>query len=140
MFRCLLSFCLRVAEWCTHTCTAKLVQSREAEGGRARDRDARREVAALRRVAGPPARGSKGSPSLANQSAHVLRLRDAFEDVARGAVCVVTDLHRGGTLEELLLRAPGGVLPEPLVARLLAQAAAALAHCHARGVVHRDVK
>jgi serine/threonine protein kinase len=44
----------------------------------------------------------------------------------------------GRSLESML--EPGQPLPVPFVIRVLAEAAAALGHAHARGVVHRDVK
>ena len=44
----------------------------------------------------------------------------------------------GRTLEELL--GEGRPLPIPFVTQVLREAAAALAHAHANGVVHRDVK
>ena len=58
----------------------------------------------------------------------------AEEDV----VLMVTDLVRGGTVEDLL--AERGPLPEGVVATVLAQTLAALAVVHAAGLVHRDVK
>jgi hypothetical protein len=52
---------------------------------------------------------------------------------------LVLELVTGPTLAEAL-RKSGGGLPLAEVARIGAQLAAALAHCHAAGIVHRDVK
>ncbi len=59
---------------------------------------------------------------------------DGLED---GAPYVVTDLVEGPTLAE---RIGAGPLPPEQVRRLAAELAAALAHVHAGGIVHRDVK
>lgn len=58
----------------------------------------------------------------------------AEEDV----VLLTTDLVTGGSVQSLL--ASHGPLPEPVVARILAQTLRALAVVHAAGLVHRDVK
>ncbi|GGO70900.1 serine/threonine-protein kinase [Nocardioides deserti] len=55
----------------------------------------------------------------------------------RGRPYFVLELVDGGTVAALLPDAP---LDPSLVARVGAQVAEALAHAHARGVVHRDVK
>jgi serine/threonine protein kinase len=59
---------------------------------------------------------------------------DGLED---GAPYVVTDLVEGPTLAEQIRIAP---LPPEQVRRLAAELADALAHVHAGGIVHRDVK
>ena len=55
-----------------------------------------------------------------------------------GQPYIVMERVEGGSLAELLHRR--GTLPAEEVAELGRQAAAGLAHAHARGVVHRDVK
>ncbi|KAL6865086.1 hypothetical protein ACP4OV_016237 [Aristida adscensionis] len=80
-----------------------------------------REVAALRRVRGHP---------------HVVRLLDVL--ASRSTVYLVLDLARGGSLLSSL--DAGGRADEPRARRLFAQLASAVAHAHARGVYHRDVK
>src|SRR4051794_12626031 len=66
----------------------------------------------------------------------LVHVQDSGVD-AQGRMFVVMDLVDGGTLGSRLREGP---LPAPAVARLGAEIAAALAHVHARGVVHRDVK
>ncbi len=47
----------------------------------------------------------------------------------------------GGTLKERIADlTPGGRLPRAEAARIIGDVASALAHAHARGIVHRDVK
>ncbi|MDN5747966.1 MAG: serine/threonine protein kinase [Pseudonocardia sp.] len=65
----------------------------------------------------------------------LVRLRDG--GVEDGRAFVVTDLVEGLTLAE---RITDGALTPEQVRRLGAELAAALAHVHAAGVVHRDVK
>ncbi|CAI5996845.1 unnamed protein product [Closterium sp. NIES-64] len=67
---------------------------------------------------------------------HVVRLASVHEDARR--VHLVMDLCDGGDLFDLVARA--GRLPERCAAAVLAQAASAVAWCHAHGVLHLDVK
>lgn len=64
----------------------------------------------------------------------VVRLYDVLED--RGQTVLVMELVEGDPLETLLA---GRVLDWAETRRLCAPVAAALAHAHARGVVHRDL-
>ena len=75
---------------------------------------------------------------LAERLAHpnVLRVLDSGE--TDGRAFIVLEYVEGLNLAEELHRA--GPLPPARVAELGAQAAAALAHAHERGLVHRDVK
>ena len=66
--------------------------------------------------------------------AGLVHVRDSGVD-AQGRPFVVMDLVGGGTLGSRLREGP---LPAPVAARLGAEIAAAFAHVHARGVVHRD--
>ena len=66
----------------------------------------------------------------------LVHVRDCGVDT-QGRPFVVMDLVSGGTLGSRLREGP---LPAHAVTRLGAQIAAALAHVHACGVVHRDVK
>jgi len=71
---------------------------------------------------------------------NIVPVYDAGEDVMgeREVSYIVMEYVSGGDLKELMGRR--GALPEPMLARLGADVAAALAHAHERGVVHRDVK
>jgi serine/threonine-protein kinase len=53
---------------------------------------------------------------------------------------LVVELVRGATLRKTLQGVPGGAIPPEVAAALALEILAALAHAHAAGVVHRDVK
>lgn len=53
---------------------------------------------------------------------------------------VVMELLRGRTLTKILRGSPDRRLAANLVARIVGEAAAALSHAHARGIVHGDLK
>ncbi len=69
---------------------------------------------------------------------HVVTVYDAVED--DGALHIVARFMAGGSLADRLATAPGGGLEVAEVLRTGRALADALAHAHAHGVVHRDVK
>ena len=69
---------------------------------------------------------------------HVVTVYDAIED--EGALNIVARYMAGGSLAERLAVAPGGHLEVDEVLRTGRALADALAHAHAQGVIHRDVK
>lgn len=71
---------------------------------------------------------------------HIVRFVDSF--VADEELCIAMDYCAGGDLTELLnrQRAASKRLPEVEVRSMLAQLSSALAHVHARRIVHRDIK
>ena len=71
---------------------------------------------------------------------NIVPVYDAGEDVMDGhkVSYIVMEYVPCGHLRELIDRR--GALPETMLARLGADVAAALAHAHERGIVHRDVK
>lgn len=83
--------------------------------------DVRREVAVMKKLAGSP---------------YVVNLHRAFEDDEH--VHIVMDLCEGGDLFDELTKK--GRLPEMEACTLFAEVAKAVAHCHANGILHRDVK
>ena len=91
------------------------------EDAAAARRSVERELAALRRVQGHP---------------HVVRLLDVL--ASRSTVYLVLDLARGGSVQSALEER--GRSEEPAARQLFGQLVSALAHAHARGVFHRDVK
>ena len=66
----------------------------------------------------------------------------SVEQLEDGALAIVMQHAAGGTLREALREAlqTGDAFPPERVARILTDVAAALAHAHERGIVHRDVK
>ncbi len=71
---------------------------------------------------------------------NIVPVFDAGEDLLDGREVsyIVMEYVPGGDLRGLMDRR--GALPQPMLARLGADVAAALAHAHERGIVHRDVK
>ncbi|HYI17208.1 MAG TPA: serine/threonine-protein kinase, partial [Solirubrobacteraceae bacterium] len=69
---------------------------------------------------------------------HVVTVFDLFD--ADGQLHIVARYMEGGSLAAVLSAAPAGRLPVREVLRTGRTIADALAHAHAHGVVHRDVK
>jgi transcriptional regulator with GAF, ATPase, and Fis domain/tetratricopeptide (TPR) repeat protein len=69
---------------------------------------------------------------------HIVNVFDAGEEA--GQAWLVTEYMAGGTLAERLRAAPGQRLAAADAARLMGEIVAGLAHAHAHGVVHRDLK
>lgn len=68
----------------------------------------------------------------------IVKLYEYAEDVPNATLLLVMEYLPGGDCDSLIQgdNKPG----EPLVARLLEQVLSALAYCHARGIVHCDMK
>lgn len=122
----------------------------EAELGRGgagvvyRARDAAGAVVAVKvLVAGPDADG-RAARRLAREARLLERLRHpAIVPVravgeARGGLWLAMDLVDGQTLQARL--AAGGPLPPRAAAALMVEVARGVAHAHAQGVLHRDIK
>ncbi|GJP32945.1 hypothetical protein CLOM_g7608 [Closterium sp. NIES-68] len=114
-----------VVRQCTDRATGdvfavKTIRKEQLADERMRD-EVRREVGAMRRVAGHPG---------------VVQLRAVFEDERH--VHLVMDLCDGGELFDEVVRR--GRLPEKEAALLFRQIASAVAFCHSKGVMHRDLK
>jgi len=92
-------------------------------GNQTQIEDIRREVAILRHLAGHDC---------------VVNLRGVYEDTRQ--VHLVMDLCTGGDLHEYITTRPCGRLSEKDAAAVTKSMLEALAFCHGRGVVHRDVK
>jgi eukaryotic-like serine/threonine-protein kinase len=72
------------------------------------------------------------------ESLRIVTVHDAIED--DGMLMIVTRYMAGGSLAERLAEAPDRRLPAGEVLRVAEELAEALAHAHAHGVLHRDVK
>jgi serine/threonine protein kinase len=72
----------------------------------------------------------------------VLRCLGVVSDQSGGgsAVYLVLEFLPDGDLTHVMAVAPRRLLPDAVVAMAAAQLASALAHLHARGIIHRDVK
>ena len=97
---------------------------------------------ALARVSGPGAwerlrREARLTARLGGHR-HIVTVHDVFED--DGTPCLVARYMTGGSLADRLERTPGGRLEPQEVIAAGREIANALAHAHAHGVVHRDVK
>lgn len=68
----------------------------------------------------------------------VVQVHAVYEDDAW--THMVMDLCSGPDLLDWIRLRRGAPVPEPVAAAVVAQLAEALAHCHRRGVAHRDVK
>ncbi|MDA0159773.1 protein kinase [Solirubrobacter ginsenosidimutans] len=69
---------------------------------------------------------------------NVVTIHDIGE--ADGTPFIVTPYFEGGSLDEHLAAAPDGRLEIAEAVRIAAEVASGLAHAHAAGIVHRDVK
>lgn len=67
---------------------------------------------------------------------HIVRYKGF---VRQKNVCfIVMELVEGGSLQQTVNKF--GVLPEPLIARYVAQILVGLDYIHRKGIVHRDIK
>lgn len=69
---------------------------------------------------------------------NIIRLFEYGEDVENHKIHLLMEKCSGGDVDELLEKA--GYLSSDLVAQLTRQVLSGIAFCHARGVVHRDLK
>jgi eukaryotic-like serine/threonine-protein kinase len=97
---------------------------------------------ALARVAGPRAwerlrREARLTARLGGHR-HIVTVHDVFDE--GGTPCLVARYMTGGSLADRLARTPGGRLAPDEAIRAGREIADALAHAHAHGIVHRDVK
>jgi serine/threonine-protein kinase len=69
---------------------------------------------------------------------HIVRVLDSGRDPDTGALYIAFEHVDGASLAEVVT--PAAPLPWPQALRIAERVAGALAHAHAQGVVHRDVK
>mmetsp|Transcript_88681 Transcript_88681/g.157013 ORF Transcript_88681/g.157013 Transcript_88681/m.157013 type:complete len:1165 (-) Transcript_88681:175-3669(-) len=70
----------------------------------------------------------------------IVRLYEYAEDLELQQVILILEYIPGGGCDDLLAQAIGLTVSESLVVRIVQQTLTALAYCHARGIIHRDVK
>jgi serine/threonine protein kinase len=87
----------------------------------------------------PPRFRASMRPVLELRHPHIVEAHDAGVD---GGLCYIAmEFVTGGSLRALLRRRPPGEpLPLPLAVELAGQAAMGLAHAHARGLIHKDIR
>jgi eukaryotic-like serine/threonine-protein kinase len=107
--------------------------------------DHRRRRVALKVLSGEQAAHPDAASRFTHEAYLGARLRHPnlvavldYGSLGDGTPYYAMELLRGSTLERVLADTP--VLPPPLVARLVTDAAAGLAVLHRTGIVHRDVK
>jgi serine/threonine protein kinase len=71
---------------------------------------------------------------------NVISMVDHWSDEAKGKNYLAIDLVPGGTLRDLIDRAPGNRVPVGQARALFRCLVAGLAHMHGHGVYHRDIK
>ena len=69
---------------------------------------------------------------------NVVRVVESFE--TKDEIVMILELGLGGDLFDFVQKQPERRLSVSLARELTRQIARALAHCHAQGIVHRDVK
>ena len=99
---------------------ALLKQEGLDESGRAR---LQREAQSMGRLGGHP---------------HVVTIHDIGEE--NDQVYIVTQYMAGGSVDDLLTRAPARRLPPADAVRIAGQICQALEHAHGQGIIHRDLK
>jgi len=70
---------------------------------------------------------------------HIVRLYEYAEDARKKELILILEHIPGGDCKGLLRRS-GGSLEEEVAARLIHQVLVGLSYCHARSVIHRDIK
>jgi calcium-dependent protein kinase len=71
-------------------------------------------------------------------SPYILRILEVFQDKFK--YYIVTELLKGITLMDYVLKAPDKALNERMIARYMKQILSGLTHCHSKGVIHRDIR
>uniref|UniRef100_A0A0E0K2K7 Protein kinase domain-containing protein n=1 Tax=Oryza punctata TaxID=4537 RepID=A0A0E0K2K7_ORYPU len=117
-----------VVHRCTSRATGEVFAVKSVDRSQLAD-DLDRELAELEpKLAQLAAAGNPG----------VVQVHAVYEDEAW--THMVMDLCSGPDLLDWIRLRRGAPVPEPVAAAVIAQLAEALAHCHRRGVAHRDVK
>jgi len=70
---------------------------------------------------------------------NIVKCFECCEDIARGQLLMVLEYVGGGDCQQLL-RSSAKPQSEPFIAKLISQLLSALCYCHARGILHCDIK
>merc|ERR1719157_216046 len=70
---------------------------------------------------------------------NIVKCFEYFEDIARGQTLMVLEYVGGGDCQQLL-RSSAKAQSEAFIAKLISQVLSVLSYCHARGIMHCDIK
>merc|ERR1719201_815402 len=70
---------------------------------------------------------------------HIVKIYEYSEDISRGQLLMVLEYVGGGDCQQLL-RSSAKPQTEEFIAKLIWQLLSVLAYCHARGILHCDIK
>jgi calcium-dependent protein kinase len=70
---------------------------------------------------------------------NIIRIHEYSEDISRGQLLMVLEYVGGGDCQQLL-RSSAKPQTEAFIAKLISQLLAVLCYCHARGILHCDIK
>ena len=71
-------------------------------------------------------------------SPYILRVLEVLQDKYK--YYIITELLKGITLMDYVLKEPDKTLNERMIARYMKQILSGLAYCHSKGVIHRDIR
>eukprot|EP00826_Nyctotherus_ovalis_P066277 TRINITY_DN9783_c0_g1_i10.p1 TRINITY_DN9783_c0_g1~~TRINITY_DN9783_c0_g1_i10.p1 ORF type:complete len:266 (-),score=87.56 TRINITY_DN9783_c0_g1_i10:660-1457(-) len=72
------------------------------------------------------------------ESPYILRILEVYQDKYK--YYIVTELLKGVSLMDYVVKAPEKTLNEKMIARYMKQILSGLTHCHSKNVVHRDIR
>merc|ERR1719359_458718 len=71
---------------------------------------------------------------------NIVKIYECSEDISRGQLLMVLEYVGGGDCQQLLRSSKQTAIAEAFVAKLIWQLLSVLCYCHARGILHCDIK